>query len=299
MDIIADGGSAGTKGRPPIIADLFDDYHALLGAIIDGVMLIGGDTNITFVNASLARMLGYREADLLGHSATEFMDEAARQAISSRIGPLKAGIGGRYELTWLRRDGQSVPTLVSDGPLFDAAGHYRGSVRTVADLTEIKQVVVDYADKIDTKNAELVVANQALEEFAYSVSHDLRTPLRAIDGFSRILLDNYADKLDAEGRRLLNVVRNSTVKMGRLIDDMLAFSRAGRLGLKSEQVDMAALVRCTLAADLAPAVAGRSLAIDIRPLPAAFGDSAMLQHVWINLLDNAIKFSRVQARCPH
>jgi light-regulated signal transduction histidine kinase (bacteriophytochrome) len=123
------------------------------------------------------------------------------------------------------------------------------------------------------------------------VSHDLRTPLRAIDGFSRILLEDYADKLDAEARRILNVVRAGTLKMGRMIDDILAFSRAGRLELKTVPVDMAALVRETLADPLAVSIAKRKLALDIRTLPPAPGDRAMLGHVWLNLLDNAIKFT--------
>jgi light-regulated signal transduction histidine kinase (bacteriophytochrome) len=140
-------------------------------------------------------------------------------------------------------------------------------------------------------NRRLVTANQELEGFAYSVSHDLRTPLRAIDGFSRILLEEHADQLDAEGQRVLNAVRDGTVKMARLIDDILAFSRVGRLDITHGPVDMAALVRSSLADELAPAAVGRRLAIEIGELPDAHGDAALLRHVWINLIDNAIKFT--------
>jgi two-component system sensor kinase len=137
---------------------------------------------------------------------------------------------------------------------------------------------------------DLAAAVGELEGFAYSVSHDLRAPLRAIDGFSRILLEDYADKLDPEGQRVLNVVRDSTLKMGQLIDDILAFSRTARVIITPEPVDMAALVRRTLA-ELAPGVAGRERVVDVGVLPDTHGDRAMLQRVWMNLLDNAIKFT--------
>ena len=139
-------------------------------------------------------------------------------------------------------------------------------------------------------NERLEATNKELEAFSYSVSHDLRVPLRAIDGFSRILLEDYSSKLDAEGRRLLNVVRDSTVKMARLIDDILAFSRAGRSEMTSARIDMDGLVRAVFE-ELEPAVAGRKLTFDIKPLAPAQGDAAMIRRVWTNLIDNAIKFT--------
>jgi light-regulated signal transduction histidine kinase (bacteriophytochrome) len=143
---------------------------------------------------------------------------------------------------------------------------------------------------LSQRAAELELANGELESFSYSVSHDLRAPLRAIDGFSQILLEDYAAKLDTEGQRLLNVVRDSTVKMSRMIDDILAFSRAGRTELATGSVDMSGLVRVA-AQDLQAAVAGRKVSFKIGDLPEAHGDSAMLQRVWVNLLDNAVKYT--------
>ena len=140
-------------------------------------------------------------------------------------------------------------------------------------------------------NALLETANKELEEFCYSISHDLRVPLRAIDGFSQILLEDYAGKLDADGQRVLNVVRDSTKKMSQLIDDILAFSRIGRQDMAAAEVDMNALVRDALK-QLEPAMAGRDIKIDIAPLPPTHGDAAMLRRVWSNLLDNAVKFTK-------
>jgi signal transduction histidine kinase len=134
-----------------------------------------------------------------------------------------------------------------------------GRRRTHAEA-EVRQINATLEQRVHERTAQLEAANKDLEEFAYSVSHDLRTPLRAIDGFSRILLEDYAEKLDAEGQRVLNVVRDGTLKMSRLIDDILAFSRLGRLVIKAEPVDMAALIRRTLTDELAPALAGRELA---------------------------------------
>ncbi|MDD5300126.1 MAG: ATP-binding protein [Gallionella sp.] len=139
--------------------------------------------------------------------------------------------------------------------------------------------------------AEIEAANKELEAFSYSVSHDLRAPLRAIDGFSRSLLDDHADKLDDEGKRLLNVVCSSAQKMGQLIEDLLVYSRAGRQEVSTSEVDMENLARVALD-DLQWATAGRDLFVEIKPLPPAHGDLSMLRQVWFNLISNAIKFTR-------
>jgi two-component system sensor kinase len=118
----------------------------------------------------------------------------------------------------------------------------------------------------------------------------LRATLRAIDGFSQILLEDYKDKLDAEGMRLLNVVRDNTSRMGELIDDILKFSRAGRTELSLVEIDMEALAR-EVYAELSVTDAGSNLQLEIDTIPPALGDKAMLRQVFVNLLSNAIKFS--------
>lgn len=136
----------------------------------------------------------------------------------------------------------------------------------------------------------LDAANKDLESFSYSISHDLRSPLRAIDGFSRILTKDYAGKLDSEGIRLLNVVRANAQKMGELIDDILAFSRVGRAEISFSEVDMEALAKTTCE-KLASEAGGRSVSCEIGPLPRARGDRAMMTQVFMNLLSNAVKFT--------
>jgi signal transduction histidine kinase len=142
-------------------------------------------------------------------------------------------------------------------------------------------------EQVRARTEALTLANKELESFSYSVSHDLRAPLRAVDGFARILEEDYAQKLDDEGRRLLGVVRASALRMGRLIDDLLAFSRLARQDASKQRLDMTLLAR-EVAGELANGAPAR---IEIGELPAARADRAMMRQVWANLIGNALKYS--------
>ena len=165
---------------------------------------------------------------------------------------------------------------------------------TLDELAQSEAKVKKLNAELGRHTAEMEEANKELEAFAYTVSHDLRVPLRSMDGFSQNLLDGYAGKLDDEGKRLLNVVCDNAHKMGQLISDILAFSRAGRQEMSVVEVDMENLAGAALDG-LQQTVAGRDLTVDIKYLPPARGDFSMLQQVWINLLANAIKFTRPKA----
>ena len=144
---------------------------------------------------------------------------------------------------------------------------------------------------LENRAAALEAANKELEAFSYSVSHDLRAPLRAVDGFSRMVLADYAPKLDDEGRRMLGVIRSEAQRMGRLIDDLLAFSRLGRAPIESTLIDMHAMAQDVFD-ELAALEPGRQVRFDLRPLPPARGTEAMIRQVWINLIGNALKFTK-------
>jgi signal transduction histidine kinase/CheY-like chemotaxis protein len=169
----------------------------------------------------------------------------------------------------------------------------RNTANLVATVLEKRDHIDELARANDTltrANALLESVNKELETFLYSVSHVLRAPLRAIDGFSHILLEDYAGKLDEEGKRLLRVVRENAVHMGQLIDDILAVSRAGRTEVVRAKIDMEALTRAVIE-EMAPAVAGRKVEFKVGALPPAYGDPTMIQRVLENLIDNAIKYT--------
>ncbi len=144
--------------------------------------------------------------------------------------------------------------------------------------------------ELTRETVKLEDANNELEAFAYSVSHDLRVPLRAIDGFSRIVIEDYEDKLDEEGIRLLNVVRDNTKKMGQLIDDILLLSRAGRQEMKISELDMSSLAK-NIYTDFYQDTKERAVIFSVDDLPRARGDRALITQVFTNLIGNAIKFT--------
>jgi PAS domain S-box-containing protein len=155
---------------------------------------------------------------------------------------------------------------------------------------EIRQLNEELEARVVERTAQLEAANKELEAFSYSVSHDLRAPLRAVDGYTRILLEDHAPQLDAEGQRVCGVISDNTRGMGQLIDDLLTFSRLGRVEMHPAPIDMASLASSTFDEVTAPPERKR---IDFRvnPLPPATGDPALLRQVWANLLANAVKFS--------
>lgn len=158
--------------------------------------------------------------------------------------------------------------------------------------TKIQLAQRERAEKeLIKRTTQLEAANKELEAFSYSVSHDLRAPLRAIDGFSRVLLEECNDKLDDEGKRLLKIIRDNTNKMGQLIDDILTLSRLGRKPPEMSHIDMAKLTK-NVYDELKETTTGRNIQLDIKALPDTQGDPSMMHQVLVNLLSNAIKFTR-------
>lgn len=251
------------------------------------------------VNRAFCNMLGY-SAEELKH--LRWQDITHPDDIPLTDEALATVLAGTQQAThftkrYLHKNGSVIWANVSTALRRDAAGkpmYFMTSVLDITDLkrveAEIRQLNAELEQRVAERTAKLEDANKELESFAYSVSHDLRTPLRAIDGFSHQLLNRYADKVDDEGKRYLNIVRQSAQKMGQLIDDILAFSRMGRTEMSTSGVDMDELVR-EVCDELRPTFAGRELKLDIQALPACHGDRAMLRQVWVNLLNNAIKFT--------
>jgi PAS domain S-box-containing protein len=191
---------------------------------------------------------------------------------------------------------------ISHSPIRTSANEIIGVSVYSRDVTErkraedeIRLLNVSLEQRVRDRTAQLEESNKELEAFSYSVSHDLRAPLRAIDGFTRILADDYASQLDTEGQRLCSVVRGNTGKMSQLIDDLLAFSRLGRAQMNLSDIDMGAMANAVFHELTTPESRAR-IDFQVGDLPPAVADPTLMRQVWMNLLSNAIKFSSKRER---
>ena len=258
-----------------------------------------------FLSAAITQITGYPADDFLNNRIRSYVSIIHPDDLHTVEAAVSAGLErkDRYEMDyrlvardgtprWVHEQGRGVfapdgRLLCLDGVIFDITGQRKAEA-------EIRKLNQELEQRVAERTAQLEAANKELEAFAYSVSHDLRTPLRAIDGFSHILLEDYAGKLDEEGKRLLNVVRDNTSRMGQLIEDILKFSRTGRMEITFSEIDMEKMAREVIE-ELQASVADSKLQLDIEQIPPARGDRAMLRQVFVNLLSNAIKFSRNNA----
>ncbi len=248
---------------------------------------------------------GLGERDLRGLSHYEVFPEIgeAWKAIHRRAlaGEVVRNDGERFE----RIDGSVQWLRWEVRPWHDAAGVVGGIVVFSEDITErklaedeilrlheeLRRHAADLEQHVLDRTAQLEAANKELEAFSYSVSHDLRAPLRAINGFARILTEDHGPALDAEGQRLLEVIRGEASRMGQLIDELLQFSRLSRQPLRKSSSDMTAMARGVYD-ELRAGTPDRIVDFRLESLPSVPADPALLRQVWINLLDNALKFTR-------
>ncbi|MBI5565653.1 MAG: PAS domain S-box protein [Chloroflexi bacterium] len=277
--------------RTAELSDLYNNapcgYHSLDS---HGVFVLINDTEL--------RWLGYTREEVIGKMrATDLFTPASVETFNQNFPVFKArGWLQDLELEMVRKDGSLLPILLNATVIADKDGQYLMSRSTMTDHTDRKRAESQRAAALEAMQeaqAQLEAANKELEAFAYSVSHDVRAPLRAIDGFSRILLEDYADRFDAEGQRLFGVVRANAQKMDQLIIDLLALSRITRNEMVLSRLDMTTLVQAVYADIVLPEVQAQ-FTFTVATLPEADGDATLLRQVWNNLLANAIKYTLPQ-----
>jgi len=267
---------------------------AIIGKTLAGI--------ITDWNPGAEVLFGYTAAEAIGRPMTlTFPPERLKEEaeILARIG--RGESVKQYETVRRRKDGTPVDVSVTISPILDRAGKVMGASTVARDITERKQAEAEVLRlnaeleaRVVRRTAELEAANKELEAFSYSVSHDLRAPLRAVNGFAGIVLEDYGPQLPPEAKHYLERVRDGGKRMGQLIDDLLAFSRLGRQPLGMQGVDTKRLVQEVLLELNLPAT-GRAIETKVADLPACQGDPALLKQVWTNLLSNAVKYSRGRA----
>lgn len=257
-------------------------FGALLQAAPDATIISDEQGKIRMVNHQAERLFGYNQKEMIdqpveilipaslhtahGHHRNGFMKKASVRSM-----------GAGLELFAVKKDGQEFPVEISLSPIRTDEGLM--VIASVRDISARKAL----ENTLRRTNAEL-------EAFTYSVSHDLRAPLRGIVGFTAILEEEYGDKLDEEGRRIAGVIKSNTLKMGNLIDDLLAFSRLGRQEINKSQVDCTAMVK-EIIAEMSKAHSEIIIHWNMGILPVVEADPTTLRQVWINLISNAIKYS--------
>ncbi|HSY43995.1 MAG TPA: CHASE3 domain-containing protein [Candidatus Acidoferrum sp.] len=255
------------------------------------ICILGFDGYFKTLNPAWKWTLGFSMEELLSRPFIEFIHPDDREATMLEAEKLMKGNELIYfENRYLCKDGSyrwiawSARAGISQKVIYG----------TGRDITERKQSV----EKIEQLNADLQrhagqleAANKELEAFSYSVSHDLRAPLRHIDGFVKMLMKQSGEKLEDRGRRYLDIISDSAQRMGTLIDDLLVFSRMNRTELHHSTVSTEALVHEAVEG-LRPECNGRQIRWNINALPEVNADGAMLQQVWVNLISNAVKYTR-------
>jgi PAS domain S-box-containing protein len=263
----------------------------------DAVIAMDEDGRVVKWNAKSEILFGWSEGEVIGRPLSEIIIphryrashvEGLHRFIRTGEGPV---LNKTIEIQALHKNEREFdislsisPTIVKERYLF--VGFIRDITEQKAAQGKIVSLNNDLARNID----KLEASNKELDAFSYSISHDLRAPLRAIHGFTKMLSEDYTDKLDNEGKRLIETVLRNTGKMGRLIDDLLAFSKLGKKELRITTVDMTELATAVVN-EIKYSSSPIKASIVIHPLLPADGDSGLLTQVFANLISNAIKYS--------
>ena len=275
--------------------------RSLLEASLDPLVTISPNGKITDVNSAAEKVTGRLREELIGADFSDCFTDPEKARLGYQQ-VFKEGLVQDYELEVRRRDGSTTPVLYNASVYRDQGGGVVGVFAAARDITtrkraeeDVRRLNEELEQRVRLRTAQLEASNKELESFSYSVSHDLRAPLRAMDGFSRILLEEYRSELPSKAQRYLDFVREGASHMGNLIDGLLALSRLGRQELKRRPVEVAEIVRQSMD-DLKADAEGSSAEFVVGSLPSCDADPLLLRQVFVNLLSNALKFSRKQEK---
>jgi PAS domain S-box-containing protein len=282
--------------------------QTIVESLDEGVVVSDLNGKLQHLNRAALRLHGFASMDECLRREPEFADTFELRNIDGTLVPVDQwpvsrilrGEKLRDMEVLIRRIHTDWERIFSYGGtiIHDPEGQPMMAVITIADITErmeaaakILELNADLEQRVEERTAQLEAANKELEAFSYSVSHDLRAPLRAVDGFSQALIEEYGPNLPEEGQHYLKTIREGAQRMGELIDDLLSFARLSRQPLSKRSMDTGRLVRETLE-ELNAENNGRRLELRIGELSPCRGDPALVKQVWVNLLSNAIKYTR-------
>lgn len=270
-------------------------YHNLFDNASDAIITIDLEDTITLWNRGAEKLFGWARHEVMGKKLPDLIIPSDLKNNRDKI--IRDVLAGKeitgIETLRLHKDGSRVDVSLTFSPIKDAKQNIVGLSSIIRDITERKHIeekIKKLNEELKQKVIETESVNKELEAFSYSVSHDLRAPLRSIDGFSQALLEDYAEKLDLQGIDYLQRVRAASQRMAQLIDDMLMLSRVTRHEMKRSEVDLSALA-ATIAAELAKTQPQRHVEFVIAPGLAVNGDAELLRAMLENLLGNAWKFT--------
>jgi PAS domain S-box-containing protein len=263
---------------------------AIFSKTLDGV--------ITSWNEGAERLYGYSAAEAMGRSVSMLIQPGRTEELSLILGRLRRGEHiQHFETTRLKKGGEQIDVSLTISPIKNISGAIIGASTIARDITERKRAEEQIhrlnetlEQRVAERTAQLQAANKELEAFSYSVSHDLRAPLRHINGFSQALLEDYADKLDEVGKSYLQEVRGASKEMAQLIDDMLQLAHVTRSEMRREVVNLSEMAHAVVA-ELRKGDTERTVAINVEEGLSTHGDKRLLRIMLINLLGNAWKFT--------
>jgi PAS domain S-box-containing protein len=274
-----------------------------LAAIVESSFdaITAEDLNGTILswNTGAERLYGYADSEVLGKNISLLTPPDHADEIPTILNRIQLGQQvDHYETVRRRKNGETVDVSIAVSPVYDSSGAIVGASVIARDIgerrraeAEIRRLNTDLERRVAERTADLEAVNSELQAFTYSVSHDLRAPLRAIHGFVQLLTQRHATQLDAEARRYLERVSAGSMRMSQLIDDLLALSRISHQRLETRTVSTSNVVKRALG-QLAPLLEGRAVELSIEELPDCLAEPTLLEQVFVNLIGNAVKYSR-------